>query len=283
MSIQNMPHTAGHSIILDPASFTLAQAPSRLPADTYDLVVSLGTDYHTFDRLLRWVKAYLAENPQVRCLIQHGHTSPVEGADNVKLLPAGTLKRLYAKAQVVLVQGGPGSIQDARATGAIEGADNVKLLPAGTLKRLYAKAQVVLVQGGPGSIQDARATGAIPLVVPRRVEFDEVVDNHQVPFVTMMEKQGGAVIVESRADLFDKLTLAFENPSLFHAAQPYVANPSIAAEQLAQGLDNLLSGKTRRAEGRQSPMWRTRVSQRNSWRRGSITCFRGKLAVLRDI
>ncbi len=131
----------------------------------------------------------------------------------------------------------------------VEGADNVKLLPAGTLKRLYAKAQVVLVQGGPGSIQDARATGAIPLVVPRRVEFDEVVDNHQVPFVTMMEKQGGAVIVESRADLFDKLTLAFENPSLFHAAQPYVANPSIAAEQLAQGLDNLLSGRTRRAEG----------------------------------
>lgn len=207
MSIQNVPHTAEHSIILDPASFTLAQAPSRLPADTYDLVVSLGTDYHTFDRLLRWVKAYLAENPQVRCLVQHGHTSPVEGADNVKLLPAGTLKRLYAKAQVVLVQ------------------------------------------GGPGSIQDARATGAIPLVVPRRVEFDEVVDNHQVPFVTMMEKQGGAVIVESRADLFDKLTLAFENPSLFHAAKPYVANPSIAAGQLAQGLDNLLSGRTRRAEG----------------------------------
>ena len=207
MSIQNVPHTAGHSIILDPASFTLAQAPSRLPADTYDLVVSLGTDYHTFDRLLRWVKAYLAENPQIRCLVQHGHTSPVEGADNVKLLPAGTLKRLYAKAQVVLVQ------------------------------------------GGPGSIQDARATGVIPLVVPRRVEFDEVVDNHQVPFVTMMEKQGGAVIVESRAGLCDKLNLAFENPSLFHAAQPYVANPSIAAEQLAQGLDNLLSGKTRRAEG----------------------------------
>ena len=107
----------------------------------------------------------------------------------------------------------------------------------------------MLVQGGPGSIQDARATGAIPLVVPRRVEFDEVVDNHQVPFVTMMEKQGGAVIVESRADLFDKLTLAFENPSLFHAAKPYVANPSIAAGQLAQGLDNLLSGKTRRVEG----------------------------------
>ena len=89
-----------------------------------------------------------------------------------------------------------------------------------------------------------------PFVVPRRVEFDEVVDNHQVPFVTMMEKQGGAIIVESRADLFDKLTLAFENPSLFHAAKPYVANPSIAAEQLAQG---------------------------------SIICFRGGLAVLRDI
>ena len=40
----------------------------------------------------------------------------------------------------------------------------------------------------------------------------QVVDNHQVPFVTMMEKQGGAVIVESRADLFDKLTLALKIP-----------------------------------------------------------------------
>ncbi len=87
MSIQNVPHTAGHSIILDPASFTLAQAPSRLPADTYDLVVSLGTDYHTFDRLLRWVKAYLAENPQVRCLIQHGHTSPLKGQITLNFCP----------------------------------------------------------------------------------------------------------------------------------------------------------------------------------------------------
>ena len=108
MSIQNVPHTAGHSIILDPASFTLAQAPSRLPADIYDLVVSLGTDYHTFDRLLRWVKAYLAENPQIRCLIQHGHTSPIEGADNVKLLPAGTLKTPICQGAGCTGSGWPG-------------------------------------------------------------------------------------------------------------------------------------------------------------------------------
>ena len=54
-------------------------------------------------------------------------------------------------------------------------------MPAGDLMGYYATASVVVVQGGPGSIQDARRTGAIPLVVPRRAEFDEVVDNHQVP------------------------------------------------------------------------------------------------------
>lgn len=207
MSIHNFPHYSaqnlGHDRI-DPSSLL---TPVRPPTKIYDLVVSLGTDYHTFERLLSWVDNYLQQNPQVSCLIQHGHTTPIARGDNVRLIPAAELMGYYATASAVLLQ------------------------------------------GGPGSIQDARRTGAIPLVVPRRCEFNEVVDNHQVPFADMMQKNGCAIVIESREDLFDKLNLALGNPSLMRSAKPYVASPEISAGQLHNALNDLLTGKTRRREG----------------------------------
>ncbi|MFW0170463.1 glycosyltransferase [Rothia sp. P4278] len=85
----------------------------------YDLVVSLGTDYHHFDRLVHWVDEYLAARPQVSCLVQHGFTAPPQHAEAVERLPRDELLELYRSAKVVLVQGGPGSILDAREVGAI--------------------------------------------------------------------------------------------------------------------------------------------------------------------
>ena len=119
MSIQNFPHVSVDTSKFDLPVFTPAVAPVHIPTKTYDLVVSLGTDVHTFDRLLCWVEAYLEAHPEVTCLVQHGHTAPVKHADNLKLLPASELLDYYATARVVLVQGGPGSIHDARRTGAL--------------------------------------------------------------------------------------------------------------------------------------------------------------------
>lgn len=85
----------------------------------YDLVVSLGTDHHRFDRLVAWVETYLEANPQVTALIQHGFTAPPRLADGVERLPRQQLLELYQQASVVLVQGGPGSILDAREVGAL--------------------------------------------------------------------------------------------------------------------------------------------------------------------
>ncbi|WP_237198665.1 glycosyltransferase [Rothia nasimurium] len=85
----------------------------------YDLVVSLGTDHHHFDRLIQWVDAYLADHPEVIALVQHGFTAPPQHADAVERLPRADLLDLYRAAKVVLVQGGPGSILDAREVGAI--------------------------------------------------------------------------------------------------------------------------------------------------------------------
>lgn len=90
-----------------------------MTAKAYDLVVSLGTDHHRFDRLVGWVDAYLAKNPGVTCLVQHGFTAPPRHAEAVERMPRAELLEIYRVAKVVLVQGGPGSILDAREVGAI--------------------------------------------------------------------------------------------------------------------------------------------------------------------
>lgn len=99
---------------------TTSQQANTAPLEkSYDLVVSLGTDHHQFDRLITWVEDFLAANPQVTCLFQHGFTRQPVGADAVERLPRPELLKHYEQAKVVLVQGGPGSILDAREVGVI--------------------------------------------------------------------------------------------------------------------------------------------------------------------
>lgn len=84
---------------------------------TYDVVVSLGTDHHVFDRLVDWVDDWLVTRPDVSCLLQHGFSRPSNLADSVPRLPRADLLEHYRRASAVVVQGGPGSILDARGLG----------------------------------------------------------------------------------------------------------------------------------------------------------------------
>lgn len=82
------------------------------------VVVSLGTDHHKFDRLVDWIDAWLAElaNPP-ECLIQYGGSRAPRNTKGVTRMPREKLLQFYSQASVVVVQGGPGSILDARAVG----------------------------------------------------------------------------------------------------------------------------------------------------------------------
>lgn len=93
--------------------------PLRKGTAAPDIVVSLGTDHHPFPRLVEWLDEALEQMPDVSCLLQHGFTRPSERAMNTHRMPRTELLALYHSAQVVIVQGGPGSILDARLTGHI--------------------------------------------------------------------------------------------------------------------------------------------------------------------
>ncbi len=69
-------------------------------------------------------------------------------------------------------------------------------LPYQEMEARMGSARIVITHGGPGSIMPAIHAGKIPLVVPRRKRFGEVVDDHQVLFARRLAAEGRIILVE---------------------------------------------------------------------------------------
>jgi UDP-N-acetylglucosamine transferase subunit ALG13 len=87
-------------------------------AGTRTVAVSVGTDHHVFDRLMDWIELWAATAPpDVRVIVQHGSSRPPSNTINHDILGKEEFEALLAGADVVVVQGGPGGIMDARRAG----------------------------------------------------------------------------------------------------------------------------------------------------------------------
>lgn len=76
--------------------------------------------------------------------------------------------------------------------------------------KLVEAARIVITHGGPSSFIMPLQIGKIPIVVPRRHEFNEHVNDHQMNFCkAVAERQGNILVVED----IDKLgeTIAMYN------------------------------------------------------------------------
>ena len=142
------------------------------------LLVTVGTDHHRFDRLIRWAKAWLDGHPgRLRCLMQTGASTPPIGA-----------------------------------------ADWQPYLEFDALQEAMASAGAVVCHGGPGTILGARYQGAVPIVVPRQHRLGEHVDDHQVAFSRRLAADGGSIhLAETEAGLHRLLDRVVSEPAAFRA------------------------------------------------------------------
>lgn len=69
-----------------------------------------------------------------------------------------------------------------------------KLLPYDDMVQNVANARIIITHGGPASFIMPLQIGKIPIVVPRRHEFNEHVNNHQVDFAKTVAKRMGNII-----------------------------------------------------------------------------------------
>lgn len=180
-------------------------------SDRTRVLVTVGTDHHRFDRLIGWIDRWAADHPEVELVVQHGTaTAPTHGRSMVML-----------------------------------GYDE--------LVAEMAAADVVVAQGGPATIMDARSVGRRPIVVPRRAQFDEVVDDHQVAFTDWMAAKGLVWAAHDEDAVVEQLDAAIADPS--RATMPPDRGASAATiDAFASVVDPLIDARAgRRPWRRRSP------------------------------
>lgn len=69
-----------------------------------------------------------------------------------------------------------------------------KLLPYKDMIKKVEEARIVITHGGPASFIMPLQIGKVPVVVPRRYEFNEHVNNHQVEFTKTVAERLGIII-----------------------------------------------------------------------------------------
>jgi UDP-N-acetylglucosamine transferase subunit ALG13 len=132
------------------------------------VLVTVGTEHYPFDRLVGWVDRWreARSEDEVRFVVQYGVSHPpAAGAD--------VLAHDY--------------------------------LPFPDMLEAIGSADAVVTHGGTGSVMLARHAGAVPIVVPRRHDLHEHVDDHQLAFARRLGARGDCDTVESEQRLHELL------------------------------------------------------------------------------
>ena len=173
-----------------------------------EVFVTVGTDHHPFDRLVRWADAWLAGHPgALRCLMQTGTSDPPVG-------PAAWQAYLEFDA----------------------------------LQAAMAEAAAVVCHGGPGTILGARHRGAVPIVVPRQHRLGEHVDDHQVAFSRRLAAEAGGIhLAQSEGDLHRLLDRVVTEPAEFRAGSagqtPAGRDRATAVREFGRLVDGLVGDR----------------------------------------
>jgi UDP-N-acetylglucosamine transferase subunit ALG13 len=148
--------------------------------DVPRFVVTVGTDHHPFDRLIRWINDWLGQHPE--------------------------------RTPAFVVQRGSASVAPV--------CRGSRFLDAGQLGALLDSADVMICHGGPGSIADAWARGQVPIAVPRLRRLGEVVDDHQVDFCRKLAGLGRVRLAQDPAVLAELLDEAIGDRARFRMNGP---------------------------------------------------------------
>ena len=82
-----------------------------------------------------------------------------------------------------------------------------KLYPYQEMIKLVDEARIVITHGGPSSFIMPLQVGKTPIVVPRRHEFNEHVNDHQVSFAkAVAERMGTIIVIEDMDKLGETIT-----------------------------------------------------------------------------
>lgn len=144
------------------------------------VIVTVGTDHHPFDRLIRWINDWLTAHPEQvpAFFVQSGSTSLVPACNGSRSVGAQRLDAM------------------------LDGAD------------------VIVCHGGPASITAAWTRGLLPIVVPRLPQLGEHVDDHQVDFSMKLAELGRVWLAQTSAEFSSAMAAATRDPTCLRVSVP---------------------------------------------------------------
>lgn len=81
-----------------------------------------------------------------------------------------------------------------------------KLISYEQMQENIKKARIIITHGGPSSFIAPLAIGKVPIVFPRKKEFNEHVNDHQLEFAKEVEKRlENIIVVENEEELKDAI------------------------------------------------------------------------------
>lgn len=80
-----------------------------------------------------------------------------------------------------------------------------RLFPFEKMDELLSRARIVITHGGPSSFIASLQKGKIPIVVPRKKDFGEHINDHQVEFCRAVKQRRGNIILVEDIEKLDKI------------------------------------------------------------------------------
>lgn len=114
----------------------------------------------------------------------------------------------------------------------------IRFLEMGEFERLMAEADLLILHAGAGSVIHAVRAGNVPVIMPRKTAYGEIVDDHQGEFARALEATGRVVIADEPVHLAAAVRRALE--------LQLVATKPIGMSSMADVVGETLAGYARR-------------------------------------
>lgn len=121
--------------------------------------------------------------------------------------------RLVKKVDELVAQGvirEPVMIQTGYSTYEPQHCSFQKLLPYPEMEKYIQQARIIITHGGPASFISALQVGKIPIVVPRKSEFHEHVNDHQVEFSREVARRKNNILVVEQIEELEELIVNYD-------------------------------------------------------------------------
>ena len=117
-----------------------------------------------------------------------------------------------------------------------------KLFPYQKMIKLVDEARIIITHGGPSSFIMPLQMGKTPIVVPRKHEFNEHVNDHQVSFSKAVAERLGTIIVVEDIDKLGE-TITHYDEIIDGMENELKSNNELFNEKLEKIVNEMFEGK----------------------------------------